>query len=282
MTQVNNYPQYIKTIGSTKVNTANSTIVGRDVYVCANKNLVNGYITPPESLESCLLENSDILQIARGIFTEITVPSDVDFIEDLLALDTYVTQNLSSSFIAKPVLPYTDCTLDEVVADCTASNGCGLTSANAGLTAPIGFLYATGSHEASLVDYIFDDTWKGVFWIDPQAPFSTGTEIGSNYGNYIKLRLTNATFWNTPADAPVKRDNFMTSANRVLHLNVGGDFSLRLGDIIYIDFNNIAKFTSSAVGNQSAITGYYYIIKVQHTFTDDYRHETNLFVTQFR
>lgn len=275
------YPQFIRTVGATKLGLADATIAGREFYTCANKGIVNGEVVAKKTLEECIESDAAVLAIAKSLFPELATGSDAQFIASLLALDTYVTPSTAGGMIQAPPLPYTDCTLTNVIDSCTAANGCGLT-AGTGPTPPEGFLFDHESYEQYLIRQVFDSSWRGCFWIDPQAPYSNGNiDIGQNFINYLKLRLTNATFWNTPEDAPVRRQQFLASSNTVLQLNVAGDLGLRPGDIVYINFNAVTRYVTSAVGGESYITGYYYILRTLNVFTDDGRHETNIFVTNF-
>lgn len=280
MTNSPYYPQNVKTIGATKVTIADSTIAGRDFYMCANKDIVNGITAPAKTLRNCLLNNPEAMAAARSLFPDL-LGTTASFLNQLDNVNVYVTKNQSSSFINAPDLPYTDCTMQLVVDNCNNSTGCGIT-AGQGITTPSGFLYEDKSQEQQRVELMFDASWRGNFWPNPQAPFSTAATCGANYDNYLKLRLTNATFWATPAYMPVKRDNFMAMVNNVLHINIAGDWSIRVGDIVYLDLDNIPTITSSASTEGNYLSGYYYVLKAHNIFTADYRHETNLYLTQFK
>jgi hypothetical protein len=121
-------------------------------------------------------------------------------------------------------------------------------------------------------------SWLGCLWGSPMAPFScTCPDIGSDYLNYLKLRLSVATFWNTPVTVPPQRNEFLDSLeySKKVTITVAGNFDIKPGNVVELRVNNMAAYPALA-GTKSLLTDKYYVLSVKHTITNGGVHETNL------
>jgi len=121
-------------------------------------------------------------------------------------------------------------------------------------------------------------TWLGCLWGSPMASFScTCPDIGSNYLNYLKLRLSVATFWNTPTTVPPQRNEFLDCLqySKRVTITVAGNFDIKPGNVIELRVNSMAAYPALA-GTTSLLTDKYYVLSVKHTITNGGVHETNI------
>lgn len=120
--------------------------------------------------------------------------------------------------------------------------------------------------------------WLGCLWGSPMAPFSCSCpDIGSNYLNYLKLRLSVATFWNTPTTVPPKRNEFLDCLeySKKVTITVSGNFDIRPGNVIQLRVNSMAAYPVLS-GTTSLLSDRYYVLAVKHTITNGGVHETNV------
>jgi hypothetical protein len=92
--------------------------------------------------------------------------------------------------------------------------------------------------ECDLIEQVLGEDWLGCVWSDPKHPLNCNCPcIGEKFQEYLKYSQTYCTFWQTPPERPLLRNAQMVQiqANKATML-VNGDFSLRPGTKIYIDF----------------------------------------------
>lgn len=138
-------------------------------------------------------------------------------------------------------------------------------------------LLGVTSEECEKVSTTLGSSWLGCLWGSPMAPFScTCPDIGANYLNYLKLRLSVATFWNTPIYVPPQRNEFLDSLqhSKKIDINVAGTFDVKPGNIIQLRVNNMSSYPSELAGTESILNDKYYVLAVKHTITNTGVHET--------
>lgn len=205
----------------------------RGVYECANAKITRGVTSAPVSIEACLASFPEVKQIADAI-----------------------------GFSAAEIW--------------YGNTGCpgGLS----GISGPFNLLLDTNSLEcqeiAKPVNQLGPE-WLGCLWGEPSASYSCiCPEVKSKYEAYIKLRLNDAAFWDTPVETPVKRAEFLDALkySSKITATIAGDFSLKLGQLMYVKLTAINKYGFS--DSDSFMTGYYYIVGLKHVITNSGTHET--------
>jgi hypothetical protein len=248
-------PKKITILGANtiKLQTSNA-MANRHEYVCANNDVVNG-AQAPITLKECYERFPKIKTIADqlGVGTTFSLPPGIG-----------VVGNTSGY--------------------CPCAGGCGA----GGACGPSGgyMLGASGlSRELAKVKELLSDKWLGCFWPDPYAIFSSNCpDVGDMYETYLKYRLGSATFWNTPIDAPVKRQNFVESVKDLVEITVAGDLSQRPGDIVFLKVDNATGLVTEnedVLPSSSIKSGYYYIMRAKNIIKNDGGHTTILSLTKF-
>lgn len=225
---------HIKTIGATKIDTAQSTLSSRDSYMCANADITRGLTHQPSSVFECYERFPQIQEIGFE-----------------LGVDPFFG-----------TLWY------------------GPTGASA-IGYPYDLLTGATMGECNQVRGLLGDSWLGCLWGSPEAAFSCSCPyIGEKYSDYLRFRLNDATFWNTPITTPPVRKEFLDSLKygKKINLIVAGDFSIRPGDIIEIAANSISGYSTDIV--PAIISDKYYVTSVKHTLTNSGVHETALSVVK--
>jgi hypothetical protein len=148
-----------------------------------------------------------------------------------------------------------------------------------GLTYPIDLYLIEPSNECEYIktNPNLGPEFYGCLWGLPEAPFNCSCpDLGDKFEAYIKLRLNNATFWNTPKTAPIKRREFLDSLKyaRKITINIAGDISIRPGNIVEIRANGISGYPYSI--GESVLNGMYWVLGVKHVFNNSGTHETSL------
>jgi hypothetical protein len=144
-----------------------------------------------------------------------------------------------------------------------------------GGTGPFNLLLDTNSLECQNIVKDLGTEWMGCLWGTPNATYSCiCPEVKSKYEAYIKLRLNVASFWATPVETPVKRAEFLDALkySSKITATIAGDFSLKLGQLIYIKLTAMNK--TGVAETESYMTGYYYIVGLKHVITNSGTHET--------
>ena len=141
-------------------------------------------------------------------------------------------------------------------------------------------LFNTATDEANLVAKLLGMDWLGCLWGTPYASYSSNCpNVGKYYEAYIKLRLNCASFWKTPVETPVKREEFMDSFQygKKVDVTIAGDFNLKIGQVINLRATGLSKRPNATA---SYISGLYYITGIKHVVTSSGTHETALALTQ--
>jgi hypothetical protein len=214
----------------------------RDVYPCANYKITKGLTSSPPSLQNCFQRFPNIEKIAK----------DLGF----TGAENYWTGPGTGGYIPPPGITYpVDVYLENPSDEC------------------LGVLNSTD----------LGTDWLGCLWGTPDAPFSCiCPEYGPKFEAYLKLRQNIATFWATPKNYPVKRQEFMDEFQygRKVQISVAGDFNLRPGMIIYLDPTGLTKNPQYSFPSGSIEKGKYWIFSVKHMITNSGTHETGLIVAQ--
>jgi len=139
------------------------------------------------------------------------------------------------------------------------------------------------SEECEKVKNVLGESWLGCLWGSPMAPFScTCPDVGQNYVNYLKLRLSDATFWYTPIDAPVMRNQFAELINHgeKISIDIAGDFRIKPGNVVELKVDNMAAYSNTIP--VSILSKKYYVLSVKHTISNSGVHETKLVLSDIR
>ena len=88
--------------------------------------------------------------------------------------------------------------------------------------------------------------------------------VGDCFPFYLEYSKTNATFWNTPAEAPLLRQAQMSllTYNR-LKFMANGNYDLKPGNLVYIDY----KTGESQGVQQKRYAGYWMVYKIERILT---------------
>ena len=91
-------------------------------------------------------------------------------------------------------------------------------------------------NECDLIEEKLGESYLGCIYSDPKAPNSCRCpEQGENFIEYLEASRTYATFWETPNEAPLRRDAQMVQLTTQKAIGVlPGDLSLRPGSIINV------------------------------------------------
>jgi hypothetical protein len=139
--------------------------------------------------------------------------------------------------------------------------------------------------ECIKIQNLLGKEWMGCFWPDPIANFSCDCPLyGDMYENYLKYRLSSATFWNTPLTVPIDRQQFTESVKDLVEITVAGDLAYRPGDIVYIKVDNMTGLASNDEDLEIQVsikTGHYYIMRAKNLIKNDGGHTTILSLTKF-
>ncbi len=232
-----------------KIQTGNA-VANRDVYTCANSKITTGQVPAPDSLEECYEMFPEIKLIA-------------------LALGIGNTYTLEASF------GLSGSTSGICVCGLSGASGFGASGSSGGMT----LIFSEPDPECVNIFNIVGKDWAGCFWPDPMATFSCNCPLyGDMFENFLKYRLASATFWDTPIDVPIKRQNFVESIKELIEITVGGDLSQRPGDIVYVKMDNPTGLATLEDGTpvQQVKTGYYYIMRCKNVIKNDGGHTTIL------
>jgi hypothetical protein len=242
--------------GSNEIKNAFYSVTSRDTYDCANGAITQGNSAAPISLDSCFQQYPEILKIAKaiGFYTGISGSSGGNG-------GGAQTGNCGSS----------------------GYKGYTLWTGNPGgsFAKGLDLYFNTTTEEVNLVAKLLGTGWIGCLWGTPNASYSSNCpNVGPYYEAYIKHRLNDASFWNTPVQTPVKRAEFVDALQygRKVDVTIAGDFNLNLGEVINLRVNSMSGYPYSSAS--SYMNGYYYITGIKHVVTNSGTHETALALSQ--
>lgn len=244
----------ITVYGTTEAKIAFGGPNSKGAYTCANSSVTRGITAAPSTYQECFEKFPSVKKIAQGLgfITGSCAgscggacgPTKYEF---ALATQEASTPSQSIEEFFRPL----DIYFEDPTSECTNIVGS------------------------------LGESWLGCLWGTPSTPFScTCPDIGSNFANYLRLRLNVATFWNTPKNAPVKRAEFLDAIKYgpKATITVPGDFNLKIGQVVELSLNGISGFPYSST--PSILNGYYYIVGIKHVVTNSGTHETALTITQ--
>lgn len=237
----------IRTIGSTETKHALYPVTSKSYYDCANAQINRGATSAPDSLDECFDSFTGIKDIAQAIgFLTLTGSGGSSYSYNLW---TGATADYNPNVTTPQAMFFNnaDTECDKVN---TASFGLGL-------------------------------EWLGCLWGSAAASYSClCPDIGPKYEAYLKLRLNNATFWNTPKEAVVNRMEFLDALKygRKVDVTVAGDFDLKVGQVIEFRANGISGYPFDNSPNE--LNGLYYIVGIKHVITNSGTHESALQLSQ--
>jgi hypothetical protein len=257
------YPtRQIKTYGTNYSQEAYYAVNNKSTYECANSSVTRGITLSPLSLNDCLDRFTGIKDIAQKI----------GFLHGIAGAPS--TLDLSGPYGVTAYFQKVE------------GNGYNyyLWTGATGGTADGGIdpYFPVSSMECSEVESTLGYDWLGCLWGTPTSNLSCRCpEIGENYDSYLKLRLNNATFWNTPKETPVKRSEFLDAFKygKKVDVTIAGDFKLKVGQVIYLNANYSSGYVNDP-NNVSDISGNYYITGLKHVVSNSGTHETSLSLSQ--
>ena len=249
-------PKKITILGTNTLKTQTGNAVSnRFEYVCANPEITQGNVEAPGSLEECYELFPAIKTIAEALGVGITYSLPV---------------GTGISGYTGGVLP------------CGNSGISGFTE---GPTGGRMLVFNEPDRECIKIQNLLGKEWMGCFWPDPIANFSCDCPLyGDMYENYLKYRLSSATFWNTPLTVPIDRQQFTESVKDLVEITVAGNLAYRPGDIVYIKVDNMTGLASNDEDLEIQVsikTGHYYIMRAKNLIKNDGGHTTILSLTKF-
>lgn len=236
-----------------KVQTGNA-VSNRESYVCANTDVVTGKQEAPNSLKECYEKYPELKKIAEklGVGTTYTIP---------------------------PSFGISGYTGGVILCGMSGMSGFGVPGTGGHLLA-----FDNPDRECLKIEQLLGTAWMGCFWPDPLANFSCNCPLyGDMFENFLKYRLSSATFWGTPLQTPIKRQQFVESIKDLVEITVTGDLSQRPGDIVYLKADNLTGLVdeSTNLPVQSIKSGYYYVIRAKNIIKNDGGHTTILSLSKF-
>jgi len=256
----------IKIYGSNNSKEAKYSVTSKGVYECANAQLTRGATGTPASISECFKKFPEIEDLAKSL----------GFLQQVGEEEGPVPEGQQGPGEPIPVYGYTLWTGAKPIEFGEFPTSEDLEKDT---------LFDDMSYEGQLVkgptyENFLGEDWLGCLWGSPHAPYSTTCpDIRQNYEAYLKLRLNDATFWNTPKQTPVNRAEFLEAfkSSKKSMVTVAGDFNLKIGQLVYLNVNNASGYPYN--NTNSFLTGYYYIIGVKHVLSLG-THETSLTLSQ--
>jgi hypothetical protein len=256
----------IKIYGSNNSKKAKYSVTSKGVYECANAQLTRGATGTPASLSECFKKFPEIEVLAKSL----------GFLQQVGEEEGPIPEGQQGPGAPIPVYGYTLWTGAKPIEFAEFPTSEDLEKDT---------LFDDMSYEGQLVkgptyENFLGEDWLGCLWGSPHAPYSTTCpDIRPNYEAYLKLRLNDATFWNTPKQTPVNRAEFLEAfkSSKKSMVTVAGDFNLKIGQLVYLNVNNASGYPYN--NTNSFLTGYYYIIGVKHVLSLG-THETSLTLSQ--
>jgi hypothetical protein len=238
-----------------KIQTGNA-LSNRNEYICANSQITTGKQNAPSDLEECYERYPELKEIA-------------------MALGVGTTYSLPASF------GLSGSTSGVIPCGISGASGFGVAGATSG-----GFtlIFNDPDRECTKIAQLLGTAWMGCYWPDPLANFSCNCPLyGDMYENYLKYRLSSATFWATPLETPVLRQQFVESVRDLVEITVTGDFSQRPGDIVYLKADNLTGLVTETdlLPIENIKSGYYYILRTKNVIKNDGTHTTIISLSKF-
>lgn len=238
-------------------------VTSKGAYECANAAITRGVTGIPNSLDDCFLKFPYIKDIATaiGFFTEgNSGPSGVCGSSNEGACGACGGSGSSGGYSLWEGPQGTPPTMEEI------KN-----------FKPLSMYFDNVSEECLKVesDELLGQAFLGCLWGTPSASYScVCPQIGNLYPAYVRLRLNDASFWDTPPETPVKRKEFIDSIqySTKVDITVAGDFNLKVGQVVNIRIGG----TGLVPTGTSYLDGAYYIIGLKHSITNSGSHETVL------
>jgi hypothetical protein len=253
-------PKQIKTYGTNYSQEAFYPVTSKGTYECANAFLNRGATSIPESLDKCFEKFPTIKNIAKDLgFLKTTGPTGASGPSGS-AGPTGATTESYTLWKGATTVPETP----------------DLISYEDGVDS----YFDDNSVECVQITDKLGGDWQGCIWGSPGADYSCACpEIRPMFEAYAKLRLNNATFWNTPKQTPVDRAEFLDALKyaKKIDVTVAGDFSLKLGQLVYLNVNAASGYPYAET--DSYTNGYYYIVGIKHVATPT-SHEASLSLSQ--
>lgn len=221
-------------------------ISSREGYACANASITKGVTSAPMSIQQCFERFPYIATMADALGVTLT--------------KTIGSEKIYNTWTGPGTGPDFDPNL---------------------VSKPIDLNLPKVANECDNIDIQLGNDWLGCLWGSPEASFSCICPyIGDKYEAYLKHRLTVATFWNTPKYAPVQRKEFLDEMayGRQITINISGDFSVSLGDVVEI---NVTAASGYPYGSYpSNLNGKYWVVEIKHVVNSGGTHETRLKLAQ--
>jgi hypothetical protein len=247
-------PKQIKTYGTNYSQEAFYPLNSKGTYECANAFLNRGATAIPNTINDCFKKFPTIKAIAEHL----------GFIKTIGAT-TGSPGSCGSSGYSGYVLWKGATSIPDM--DISYTEG-------------VDSFFDSPSKECEQITEKLGADWQGCIWGSPAADYSCSCpDIRPMFDSYAKFRLNNATFWNTPKETPVNRAEFLDAIKyaKKIDVTVAGDFSLKLGDLIYLNMNAASGYPYMTTN--SIMNGYYYIVGIKHVCTAS-SHETSLSLSQ--
>lgn len=235
-------PSQIVTIGATETNHARTTLSSKDSYGCANAQITRGFTAAPYTLQECFDKFPNVKEIAESMGV---TPGGY-----------WVGPKSLTGPSGSTGFKYYDLLTGITSQECEkiAGNSYGLGTA-----------------------------WMGCLWGSPMASFScTCPDIGSQFLDYLKLRLNVATFWNTTISTPAERNEFLDvlQNGEKISITTVGDFTIKPGMVVELKVDNMSAYPEYPV--ESILTKKYYVLSVRHNITNSGVQETTLVLCNIR
>ena len=250
----------IKTYGTNYGQEVFYAVNAKSTYECANAYLTRGVCLAPVSLSNCFTQYSSITDIASKV--GFLLPKNLPDLENEY-------KAYGNTFFQK---------IDVEIGNCAY-----MFYMWTGSTGGTGDAYfPETSAECFYIEQELGPDWLGCLWGSPSSNFSCKCpEIGDKFESYLKLRLNDATFWNTPKDTPVKRAEFLDAFKygKKIEATIAGDFKIKLGQIIYFNANYMSGYVDDP-NTTSDLTGLYYLTSIKHVITNSGTHEMSLSLSQ--
>lgn len=227
-------------------------VISRDTYECANSSITRGVTSTPGTIDECFDKFPGIRDIAEAI----------GFYTAEVEGSTGVSGSSGGFSLWQ------------------GPTGCPPAINRLTSNLPVDIYFEDPAEECDKIVDTLNPDWLGCLWGTPSAPYScTCPDIAPKYEAYIKLRLNVASFWNTPAETPVRRAEFTDALQygRKIDVTIAGDFNLKIGQTIRLNSNGISGFPYAS--KKSVINAVYYITGIKHVITSSGTHETALALT---
>lgn len=241
-------PNQIITVGASEVQIANTTLSSKNSYMCANAQITRGFTHAPYTIGECLERFPKIKKVADSIG---------------VCAGNYWRAPKGLTGMCGAVFSFYDLLTGITSDECDKIKGMTFGNPDGSVDPPLG------------------TAWMGCLWGSPMASFScTCPDVEEKFADYIKLRLNDATFWNTPGTTPVERAEFtdLLQYGEKIEITVAGDFNLKPGRIVELYINNMSAYPINL--GASILSVKYYVLSTKHTISNSGVHETTIVISQ--